>query len=209
MALPDMRDTETINADNEKRKYLKIGTILLVILIPLIWYAVTYNSLITMGNDVEAKWQQVEVQYQRRMDLIPNLVNTVKGYASFEQKVITDVTEMRSRWQSASTKEDKISAANDFENALGRLIAVVENYPDLKASQNFLALQDELANTENKIAVERQRYNEAVRDYNIAISQIPTSMVASGMGLNKKPYFEAKKGLQEPVQVDFNFSKSN
>lgn len=208
MPLPDIRDTEAINADIEKKRYLKIGIILLIILIPIIWYVATYNSLITMGNDVEAKWQQVEVQYQRRMDLIPNLVNTVKGYASFEQKVITDVTETRSRWQSASTREDKISAAGDFENALGRLIAVVENYPNLKASQNFLALQDELANTENKIAVERQRYNEAVRDYNIAINKIPTNIVAQELGLTKKPYFEAKKGSQEPAQVDFNFSKS-
>ncbi len=208
MSMPDIRDIETINADMKKKKYLRIGIILVLILIPVLWYVATYNSLITMDNSVEAKWQQVEVQYQRRMDLIPNLVNTVKGYASFEQKVITDVTETRSRWQSASTPEEKISAAGDFENALGRLIAVVENYPDLKASQNFLALQDELANTENKIAVERQRYNEAVRDYNIAINKIPTNMVAQELGLTKKPYFEAKKGSQEPAQVDFNFSKS-
>lgn len=208
MPLPDIRDTETINADIKKKRYIEIGIILFVILIPVIWYLATYNNLITMDNSVEAKWQQVEVQYQRRMDLIPNLVNTVKGYASFEQKVITDVTEMRSRWQSASTREDKISAASDFETALGKLIVVVENYPDLKANQNFLALQDELANTENKIAVERQRYNEAVRDYNIAINKIPTNIVAQGLGLSKKPYFESKKGSEEPVQVDCNFSKS-
>ncbi|MCZ7360403.1 MAG: LemA family protein [Candidatus Methanoperedens sp.] len=208
MPITDIRDTETINAELKRKKYIKIGIILLIILVPIIWYVATYNSLITMDNSVEAKWQQVEVQYQRRMDLIPNLVNTVKGYASFEQKVITDVTEMRSRWQSASTREDKISAAGDFENALGRLIAVVENYPDLKASKNFLALQDELANTENKIAVERQRYNEAVRDYNIAINTIPANIVAQEMGLTKKPYFEAKTGSQEPAKVDFNFSKS-
>jgi LemA protein len=207
MSFPDIRDTETINADLKKKKYLKIGIILLVILIPVIWYVSTYNSLITMDNSVEAKWQQVEVQYQRRMDLIPNLVNTVKGYASFEQKVITDVTEMRSRWQNASTREDKINAADGLDQALGRLIAVTENYPNLKANQNFLALQDELANTENKIAVERQRYNEAVRDYNIAINQIPTNIVAQGLGLTKKPYFESKKGSEEPVNVDFNFSK--
>lgn len=208
MPLPDMRDTETIEAEIRKKKYIKIGIFLLIILIPIIWYVATYNSLITMDNNLEAKWQQVEVQYQRRMDLIPNLVNTVKGYAAFEQKVITDVTELRSRWQGATTKEDKISAAGDLDRALGRLIAVAENYPDLKANQNFLALQDELANTENKIAVERQRYNEAVRDYNIAINQIPTSIVANDLGLTKKPYFEAKKGAEEPVQVDFNFSKT-
>jgi LemA protein len=208
MPLPDIRDTETINAETRKKRYIKIGIILLVILIPIIWYVATYNSLITMDNSVEAKWQQVEVQYQRRMDLIPNLVNTVKGYASFEQKVITDVTEMRSRWQSATSREDKINAADGLDQALGRLIAVAENYPDLKANQNFLALQDELANTENKIAVERQRYNEAVRDYNIAINRIPTNIVAQGLGLTKKPYFESKKGSEEPVQVDFNFSKS-
>jgi LemA protein len=205
---PDMRDTETINAELNRKKYIKIGIVLLIIFIPIIWYVATYNNLITKSNDVDAKWQQVEVQYQRRMDLIPNLVNTVKGYASFEQNVITDVTEARSRWESASTPEDKISAAGNFESALGRLIAVVENYPDLKASQNFLALQDELANTENKIAVERQRYNEAVRDYNIAINSIPTNIVAQEMGLSKKPYFEAKTGSEEPVKVDFNFSKS-
>lgn len=207
MPMPDLRDTDAIYAEIKMKKYLKIGAVLLIILVPIIWYVWTYNSLITLDNNVEAKWQQVEVQYQRRMDLIPNLINTVKGYASFEQKVITDITEIRSRWQGAITKEDKIAAAEDFERALGRLIAVAENYPDLKASQNFLALQDELANTENKIAVERQRYNEAVRDYNIAINKIPTSTVAQGMGLAKKPYFEAKKGSQEPVVVDFNVSK--
>ncbi len=102
---PDMRDTETINAELNRKKYIKIGIVLLIILIPIIWYVATYNNLITKSNDVDAKWQQVEVQYQRHMDLIPNLVNTVKGYASFEQKVITDVTEARSRWESASTPE--------------------------------------------------------------------------------------------------------
>lgn len=205
--MPDLRDTDAIYAEMKMKKYLRIGVVLLIILVPVIWYVWTYNSLITLDNDVEAKWQQVEVQYQRRMDLIPNLINTVKGYASFEQKVITDVTEMRSRWQSATTREDKISVAGDFEVALGRLIALVENYPDLKANQNFLALQDELANTENKIAVERQRYNEAVRGYNIFINKIPANMVAQGMGLTKKPYFESKNGAQERVQVDFNFSE--
>jgi LemA protein len=208
MSLPDIRDRETIDAEIRKKRYIKIGIVLLVILIPIIWYMSTYNSLITMDNGVEAKWQQVEVQYQRRMDLIPNLVNTVKGYASFEQKVITDVTDMRSRWQTATTREDKINAADGLDQALGRLIAVSENYPDLKANQNFLALQDELTNTENKIAVERQRYNDAVRDYNIAINQIPTNIVAQNLGLTKKPYFESKKGSEEPAQVDFNFSKS-
>src|SRR3989337_772622 len=100
MPLPDIRDMETIDAEIRRKRYIKIGIILLVIVISMIWYVTTYNRLISMDNSVEAKWQQVEVQYQRRMDLIPNLVNTVKGYASFEQKVITDVTEMRSRWQS-------------------------------------------------------------------------------------------------------------
>src|SRR5450759_443828 len=122
MSLPDIRDRETIDAEIRKKRYIKIGIVLLVILIPIIWYMMTYNSLITMDNGVEAKWQQVEVQYQRWMDLIPNLVNTVKGYASFEQKVITDVTDMRSRWQTATTREDKINAADGLDQALGRLI---------------------------------------------------------------------------------------
>ncbi|HIH43508.1 MAG TPA: LemA family protein [Candidatus Methanoperedenaceae archaeon] len=186
------------------KTYIAIGILLLLFVVPVLWYVSTYNSLVSKDNDVEAKWQQVEVQYQRRMDLIPNLVNTVKGYAGFEQKVLTDVTELRSRWQGATTKEGKISAAGEFETALGRLIAVAENYPDLKANQNFLALQDELANTENKIAVERQRYNEAVRDYNIAIASIPTKFVASNMGITKKPYFEAKTGAEEPPQVNIS-----
>jgi LemA protein len=186
----------------------KIAITLIIILLPILWYVWTYNDLITMENNIEAKWQQVDVQYQRRMDLIPNLLNIVEGYASFEKQVFTDVTETRSRWQEAGTKEEKITAATEFESALGRLIIIVENYPDLKANENFLALQDELANTENKIAVERQRYNEAVKDYNIAIRKIPKNMVASSMGLTKKPYFEAKEGSDEPVSVNFNFSKS-
>jgi LemA protein len=131
MPLPDMRDSEIIRTEIRKKRYIKIGIILLVILIPVIWYVATYNSLITMDNNVEAKWQQVEVQYQRRMDMIPNLVNTVKGYASFEQKVLIDVAEMRSRWQSASTREEKINAADGIDQAIGRLIAVV----DLGSSQ--------------------------------------------------------------------------
>ena len=174
-----------------------------VIFILVMWYVSTYNSLIKLNEQVNNKWSQVETQYQRRVDLIPNLISTVKGAANFEQSTIEDITKMRSQWQNANSVEDKVAAANNLESALSRLLVVVENYPQLKATQNFLALQDELANTENKIAVERSRYNDAVRDFNARIKTIPASIVARNIGYSDRTYFNAAKGAENAPTVKF------
>ncbi|MBN2101912.1 MAG: LemA family protein [Candidatus Aenigmarchaeota archaeon] len=180
-----------------------LGAVALVVIVVVLWFISTYNGLIYMNEDVTAKWQQVEVQYQRRADLIPNLVNTVKGYADFEQTVITDVTEARSAWMNAKTPEAQVQAANGLESALSRLLVTVENYPDLKASASFLSLQDELAGTENRVAVERGRYNTAVRDFNAAIKFFPANIVAGMLGYNAREYFESREGTENAPVVEF------
>lgn len=180
-----------------------LGAIGFLVLILVIWFAATYNGLITLSNNVENGWAQVENQYQRRADLIPNLVNTVKGYASHEENLFTEVTKLRSQWASAGTREEKIEAANGMDSAISRLLLVAENYPELKASENFLALQAQLEGTENRIAVERMRYNEAVKIYNIRIKRIPTVFVANMLGYEKKAYFEAEEGAEEVPEVTF------
>jgi len=146
----------------------------------------TYNQFVTLDEAVKSSWAQVENQLQRRYDLIPNLVETVKGYAKQEKDVLTEVTNARARVGGATTVPDKISTNNELSGALSRLLVVVENYPDLKSNQNFLRLQDELAGTENRIAVERRRYNEAVRTYNVAIRSFPANLLAA-CSASKRP----------------------
>lgn len=163
-----------------------------------------YNNLVGLNVGIDASWAQVENVLQRRYDLIPNLVNTVKGYAKQEKTVLEEVTRLRSQWGAAKTPADKIQAAQGLEGALSRLMVVVEKYPDLKSNQNFLALQDELAGTENRIAVERMRYNETVRSYNVAVQRFPASVVARLGGFQKRDeYFEAEKGAAEAPKVEF------
>jgi len=145
----------------------------------MLWFVGAYNSLITLSESVDTSWAQVENQYQRRADLVPNLVNTVKGYAAHEKDLFTEITELRSQWASATSRQGKIESAEGLEGAIGRLLLVAENYPQLKANENFLALQTQLEGTENRIAVERKRYNDAVRSYNIKIKRIPTNIVAN------------------------------
>ena len=164
----------------EKKHILWI--ILGVVVVGIFWYIATFNSLIRLNEEVNNKWAQVETQYQRRVDLIPNLVNTVKGAADFETSTFEEITRLRSQWQSSSTIDQKVQAANQIEGALSRLLLVAENYPQLKATQNFLALQDELANTENKISVERGRFNDAVKSFNARIKTFPTRIVAGNLG---------------------------
>ena len=183
--------------------WLWIGIPVAIILLAIFWYIGTYNSLIRMNEQVNNKWAQVETQYQRRVDLIPNLVNTVKGAANFEQKTLEDITNARSQWQAAVNPEQKVAAANNVESALARLLVVVENYPQLKATQNYLALQDELANTENKVAVERGRYNDAVRNFNARIKTFPTYIVARNLGYSDRTYFQAKTGAENAPEVKF------
>jgi LemA protein len=177
-----------------------IGVFLVII---LLWFVSSYNGLITLSESVDTSWAQVENQYQRRADLIPNLVNTVKGYASHEKELFTEITSLRSQWASATTKTGKISAAKGLDSGLSRLMLVAENYPQLKAGENFLALQTQLEGTENRVAVERKRYNEVVKAYNIKIKRIPTVFIANMFGYSAEEYYEADKGAEVVTKVDF------
>jgi LemA protein len=189
--------------DFGKTLLVVVGGLAFIVLVVIVWFIGTYNSLISTDQSVNEKWSQVENQYQRRADLIPNLVETVKGYAAHESKVFTEVTEARSRWASAKTPDDKIKAAGEMDSALSRLMVVVENYPQLKASENFVALQAQLEGTENRITVARMDYNTVVRDYNVKVKTIPTSIVAGVYGYNDKPFFEAEKGAENAPKVNF------
>ena len=170
-----------------------------------VWGVAVNNRLVTLNESINGAYAQVDTVLQRRYDLIPNLVNTVKGYAKHEAGVLEEVTRLRSQWGEAKTQDTRITAANQLEGALARLMVVVEKYPDLKANQNFLALQDELAGTENRIAVERRRYNEAVQAYNIAIAKFPASVIAGFRGFQRRDvYFKAAEPAQAAPKVDFN-----
>ncbi|MBN1824883.1 MAG: LemA family protein [Candidatus Eisenbacteria bacterium] len=189
----------------------KARTVLLVVLVVVILVAIgvyasvknTYNTLVTMDERVKGDWAQVENQLQRRYDLIPNLVNTVKGYADQEKEVFTAVTEARSRVGGAGSVGEKIEANNELTGALSRLLLVVENYPELKSNQNFLRLQDELAGTENRIAVERRRYNEAVVALNTRLRTFPTVLIAGFFGFKPAELFEAPEEAAKAPKVEF------
>ena len=189
--------------DMGKTLLVIVGVLAFIVLIIVVWFIGTYNSLVSTDQTVNEKWSQVENQYQRRADLIPNLVETVKGYAAHESKIFIDVAEARSQWASAKTQGEKIKAAEGMDSALSRLMVVVENYPQLKASENFVALQAQLEGTENRVTVARMDYNTAVKDYNVKIKTIPTSIVAGVYGYNDKPFFEAEKGSEKAPKVNF------
>jgi LemA protein len=183
-----------------KKTWIIFGVIaLILIIVPL----TTYNKLVTLEEGVDAQWANIETVLQRRFDLIPNLVNTVKGFAAQEKEIFTEVTRLRSQWASAGTPDEKVGVANQMQGAMGRLMLVAENYPDLKSNQNFLALQDELAGTENRISVERRRYNESVRQFNSAIRRIPGKFFAGGMGLEKRSAFQAAPEAATVPTVSF------
>ncbi len=189
------------------------GGILLIVAILVIWGINAYNNLVTLNESVNQSWSQVENQYQRRADLIPNLVNTVKGYANFEKSVLTEVTNARAKvGQITVTKEilDDPQAFQKFQavqgqlsNAISRLLVTVENYPDLKANENFLQLQAQLEGTENRIAVERRKFNETVQNYNTSIKRFPNSVFANIFGFKDKQYFKAVAGAETPPKVEF------
>lgn len=177
--------------------------LILIIFIPYRFLKGTYNGLVSMDETVKSSWAQVENQLQRRYDLIPNYVETVKGYAAHEKELFVAVTEARSKVAGAGTVPDKIAANNSLSSALSRLLVVVERYPELKANTNFIRLQDELAGTENRIAVERRRYNETVKAYNQEMRKFPTNILAGMFGFEKATYFEVPKERQEAPKVKF------
>ena len=192
---------------------MKAGLAILVLLIVLAlifgsMYVGRRNQMAIKREAVNAAWAQVDVVLQRRSDLIPNLVETVKGYATQEQKVFGDIAAARAALGGARTPAEKISANGALDSALSRLLVVVENYPQLKSNENFQRLQDELAGTENRIAVERRRYNETVQDYNTYISLFPNSLVASiGGFVRNDAYFKTDEGARNAPKVNFNFDK--
>ena len=179
--------------------YVIIGIVVLVIL----FLVVGYNRLVKVRNQVEAAWSQIDVQLRRRYDLIPNLVETVKGYAAHERETLEAVTQARQQAIAADGVENQAQAENMLTGALRQLFAVSEAYPDLKANQNFLALQEELTGTEGRIAFSRQFYNERVLVYDNALEQFPSNLLASMFNFEPRQYFEAEGGSRDPVQVDF------
>jgi LemA protein len=187
------------------KRNLLIAVIIIVVLAGFLYsfFKGTYNQFVSLDETVKSSWAQVENQLQRRYDLIPNLVETVKGYAKQEKDVLVEVTNARARVGGATTVPDKISANNELSGAFSRLLVVVEKYPDLKSNQNFLRLQDELAGTENRIAVERRRYNETVQAYNVAIRSFPANLLAGMYGFGKAAFFEAPAAAKAAPQVKF------
>jgi len=186
-----------------KKGLLILGIIAVIIVTLGAMIASTYNSLVSLETSVDASWAQVQNQLQRRADLIPNLVATVKGYASHEEQVFTEIANARSRLLAAGTVEEQLEANRSLDSALGRLLAISENYPQLKADASFIRLQDELAGTENRLATERMRYNQAVQQWNAKVKSFPTVIVASMFGKEPRPFFEAQSGANQVPQVQF------
>ena len=176
--------------------------ILAIAVIPLT--GCSYNKFVSQEEAIKAQWAQVQNQLQRRNDLIPNLVETVKGYAAHEEAVYKDIADARSKLLAAKSPEESIQAANQTTSALGRLMAVVENYPQLKANEQFNRLMDELSGTENRIAVERMRYNEAVQAYNTSRRQFPANLTNKMFGFKDYPFFEAPPEAREVPKVNFS-----
>lgn len=184
-----------------KNFLIVLGAIAAVVAIS---FAGIYNNIVSKNEGITAKWAQVENQLQRRNDLIPNLVNSVKGYAAHEKTIFEDVAKARSQWADANTLNDKVKAASGMDAALGRLIAVAENYPQLKADGTFLKLMDELSGTENRIAVERMRFNESVMDFNITVRRFPGNVVAGIFGYKPvNQYFKAEDKAKAVPEVKF------
>ncbi len=196
----------------KKKSTIIIIVVVVVIILLFSWIKGTYNGLVSKEEAVNAQWAQVENVYQRRSDLIPNLVATVKGYAEHEQKVLTDVVEARAKATSINLNADNMTPENmqAFQNAqeqlsgaLSRLLVTVEKYPDLKANQNFLELQAQLEGTENRITVERQKFNDTARIYNQSIRHFPANIFANMFGFEKIAYFEAQQGAEVAPKVEF------
>jgi LemA protein len=183
---------------------MPFGVIIILILVVAVALVLIYNRLVTLKNRTDESWSDIDVQLKRRYDLIPNLVNTVKGYASHESGVFEKVTEARTRAMSAETPHDRQEAENMLSGTLKSLFAVAENYPDLKANENFLELQRELSDTENKIQAARRFYNANVRDFNTTVEKFPTNLVAPIFGFGGREFFELEEeAAKNPVEVKF------
>ncbi len=195
-----------------KKSWIIIIVVVVVLALIYGWFKGTYNNMVTKSEAVKAQWSQVENVYQRRADLIPNLVNTVKGYATHEKETLEGVIEARSKATSVNIDANHLNpqmlqqfqkAQDGLSQALSRLMVVVERYPDLKANQNFLELQAQLEGTENRIAVERRRFNQKTQEYNTYIKMFPRNILANMFGFTAKPYFKAEKGAEKAPKVKF------
>jgi len=182
---------------------MKKSTIFIIVGVALLFLIVGgFNRFVALSQAVDGQWAQVETQYQRRFDLIPNLVESVKGIMKQEQTVFENLAKARSAYAGARTVDEKAAAASQVEGALGRLLAIFENYPQLRSSETVLKLMDELAGTENRVSVERRRFNELVRDYNTAIKRFPSNLLAKIFGFGPRHFFEAKEGAEEAPKVN-------
>jgi len=190
-----------------KPVWIVIGVILGVIILAAVvvggTFASKWNQLVTMDTDIKAKWAQVDNQLQRRNDLIPNLVETVKGFAGQEKSIMESIANARAKMAGGGSVQDRIAASNELSSALGRLLVVVENYPQLKSNVTFNRLMDELAGTENRLSVERKRYNDSVQVYNTTIRQFPSNLIASMLGFKEHPFFEVPEAARQAPQVKF------
>ena len=196
---------------------MKKSTVTLLVVVGILvvlvgWIVGAYNGLVTLDEETNGKWAQVESAYQRRADLIPNLVNTVKGYADFEKETLTGVIEARSKATGITVDANNLTteaianfqaAQGQLSGALSRLLVTVERYPDLKANQNFLGLQSQLEGTENRIKIERDRFNTSIKNFNSTIRKFPKTIIASSFGFEKKGYFEADQGTENAPEVSF------
>jgi len=187
-----------------KKGLIAVVVILAVIGIIISMFFGSYNSIVTLDENVNTQWANVESKLQRRFDLIPNLVESVKGVMAQEKEIFTAIADARARMAGAKSLNEKVDASNQLEGALGRLLVVTENYPVLKSNENVTALMDELAGTENRISVERDRYNEEVRQYNSSIRKFPKNLMAGMFGFEKRSYFEATQGSDKAPVVKFD-----
>lgn len=180
---------------------LGLGALVVIVAFSLIGF---YNQLVTKDQAIDGQWAQVETQYQRRFDLIPNLVGSVEGVMEQEQEVFGKLAEARTKYSGAATIDEKAQAAGEVESALGRLLVVVENYPELRSSENVMTLMDQLEGTENRISVERGRFNDLAKDYNTAIKRFPGNLIAGMLGFDERAYFEAAEGAETAPSVEIN-----
>lgn len=181
-----------------------LGILAVIVVVGILYFTSFYNNLVTKTQNIDGQWAQVETQYQRRFDLIPNLVNTVKGLFEQEQAVFGQIAEARTKYAGAKSVDEKAAAATELEGALGRLLVIVENYPEIKSDEAVAQLMDDLAGTENRIAVERRRFNDLVLDYNTTIRRVPANLIAPMFGFSARAYFEAAEGAEEAPKVEFD-----
>ena len=184
-----------------KKTWLIVFGVILVLALSLVGF---YNKMVTKTQAVDGQWAQVETQYQRRFDLIPNLVSSVEGIMKQEQEVFGQLADARTKYGNAGTVSEKVEAATGVESALSRLLVVMENYPELRSSANVAQLMDELSGTENRVSVERRRFNDLVKDYNINIKKFPANLAASMFGFSERAFFEAVESAQEAPKVEIN-----